>query len=123
MTHLRRYDSTQMDWQPHPTAQSIRTKIFEGRMSDTGYDTILVQLAPGQWIDWHRHPESFETVYIIQGSGKVFEADDEAQQTNAAGLDLAPGVVVTIPVGLRHAATNTGDQMLLILAFHAPATL
>jgi len=123
MTGLRRYDSTQMDWQSHPTQHSIQTKIFESRLSDAGYDTVLVQLAPGKRIEWHRHAESSETVYVIQGRGQIFEAEDEAHQADAAGLDLSPGVVVTIPVGLRHAAANTGDQTMLILAFHSPATL
>ena len=123
MTYLHRCDPGQMEWQKHPTVHSIQIKVFESRATGIGYDSVLVQLQPGKWIDWHRHPESAETVYIIQGSGQVFGVVDEAQQADASGLDLAPGVVVTIPVGLRHAAHNTGDQTMLILAFHCPATL
>lgn len=123
MTSLRRYDSGQMDWQKHPTVPSIRVKVFESRATGTAYDAAMVQLASSEWINWHRHPESSETIYVVQGTGLIFGVADEAQQADAVGLDIAPGVVVTIPVGLHHAVHNTSDQIMLIMAVHSPPTL
>ena len=120
---LRRFDTKDMAWQTHPTVHSILLKTFENKASGVGYDAVLVQLKAGDRIDWHWHPESTETVYIIQGTGKIYGVEQEAQQAGAEGLNLTPGVAVTIPIALRHAVDNTGSSDMLILAIHSPATI
>ena len=120
---LRYFNSDQMAWQPHPAVRTIMIKVYESRASQFGYDAVLVQVQPGNRIDWHYHAEASETIYIVQGEGQIFGAVDERQQNSTPGLNLAPGVVVTVPVALRHAVTNIGNEPLIIFAFHSPATL
>ncbi|MHB8627453.1 MAG: cupin domain-containing protein [Aggregatilineales bacterium] len=120
---LRYFNSNQMVWQPHPTVLTIMMKVYENNASQVGYDAVLVQVQPGNRIDWHYHAAATETIYIVQGTGQIFGAIDERQQNSTSGLDLAPGVVVTVPVGLRHAVTNIGDESLVIFAFHSAPTL
>ena len=120
---LRVFNANEMPWQTHPTVSTILLKAFENRASQVGYDAVLVQLRPNARIDWHVHPESTETIYIVQGQGAIYGAATEPEKISAKGSPLLVGTVVTIPIGLHHAVDNQGTEDLLIFAFHSPATV
>jgi mannose-6-phosphate isomerase-like protein (cupin superfamily) len=69
-------------------------------------------LAPGQSTIEHRHPESDEIYFILEGTGRMtVEGESE---------DVEPGDAVAIPHGHTHRLANTGDVALTFLCCCAP---
>lgn len=120
---LRIFDSASMPWTPHPTVPTLQIKPFENRASGAAYDAVLVIVPPGGRIDWHFHPVSTETVYVVSGTGVIWESESDPPADAALSAPIRAGTVVTIPIALRHAVDNTGDADLHIFAIHAPATI
>jgi quercetin dioxygenase-like cupin family protein len=122
MDELHITDLAQVDWQPHPTIPGVLTKIFENRASHDHADVLLVNIAAGGVIPWHVHESASETAYVLRGSGKLLSTRDSSQLDSAAETRFAEGIATTIPAGLWHSVQNSGDEPLLVFAFHTPAT-
>lgn len=73
----------------------------------------LVEVAPGQRaLPAHSHPNGEETIYIIQGEGKVLIGDEMS--------DIKAGSIMLFPQGVPHMLYCTGDMMLKGICFYAP---
>jgi len=70
-------------------------------------------LAPGQSTQRHRHIETEEIYYVLDGSGTM-EIDAETRP-------VGPKDAVAIPPGSRHKLTNTGENALVFLCCCCPA--
>ncbi len=68
----------------------------------------VVRVPPGPRTP-HRHPHSSEIVYVVGGTGRVWE-DDES-------TDVAAGDVVVIPAGTPHATVCTSGSDLVLVCF------
>jgi len=58
-------------------------------------------LPAGAMFDWHEHAGITEVMYVLAGSGKVFDEDGE--------YDYAVGDFFTFPADVKHKILNTGD--------------
>lgn len=65
-----------------------------------------VVLQPGEANVPHAHPESEDTIYILEGSGTVEDFD------NVQVYPLEAGCVVHVDPGTQHAVTNTGENVM-----------
>lgn len=66
-------------------------------------------LEPGQSNPLHKHPQSDEICYFVQGSGDVIIGDEIAA--------VQSGATVHIPKDVGHEIRNTGtEQMIVVLA-------
>ena len=78
-------------------------------------DTYLVKvnMPPGGFHDFHRHPEMNEILYILKGTAEQW-VEDEKQI-------LGPGESVYIDPNVVHATFNAGEEELEFLAILAPS--
>lgn len=68
----------------------------------------LVQLKPGEAVDYHVHIGESETYFIL--SGRASYNDD------GNIIEAVPGTVTLTPSGHGHGIKNTGDEMLVFIA-------
>ena len=68
----------------------------------------LIQVKPGEEVDFHMHVGESETFFFLSGKG--------IYNDNGTKVDIAPGMVTFTPSGQGHSVKNTGDEMLTFIA-------
>lgn len=68
----------------------------------------LIQLKPGEEVDYHMHMGESETFFFLSGKG--------IYNDNGNKVDIKPGMVSFTPSGQGHSVKNTGDEMLVFTA-------
>ncbi len=68
----------------------------------------LIQLKPGEEVQYHMHVGESETYFILSGKG--------VYNDNGNKVDAVPGMVTLTPSGEGHSLKNTGDDMLTFIA-------
>jgi len=68
----------------------------------------LIQVKPGEEVEYHTHVGESETFFILSGQGVYNDNGNE--------VDVVPGMVTLTPSGQGHAIKNTGDEMLIFIA-------
>ena len=68
----------------------------------------LVQVKPGEEVDYHMHVGECESFFILSGKGIYNDNGEE--------VEVAPGMVTLTPSGQGHSIKNTGDEMLSFIA-------
>jgi len=88
------------------TAQSI--KIAENDNATIS----MVRLTEGSGLDPHFHAEHDETIYVINGTGKLF--------VDGTWVELRPGSIHFNPIGKAHSAKQAGTEPLVFISAFAP---
>ena len=68
----------------------------------------MIQLKPGEEVDYHMHSGESETFFFLSGQG--------IYNDNGTHVDIAPGMVTFSPSGHGHAVKNTGDEPVVFIA-------
>ena len=68
----------------------------------------LVQVKPGEEVEYHVHNGESETFFILSGQGIYNDNGNE--------VDVVPGMVTLTPSGQGHSIKNTGDEVLVFIA-------
>ncbi len=68
----------------------------------------LIQLKPGEEVEYHMHVGESEAFFILSGQG--------IYNDNGKKVEVAPGMVTLTPSGQGHSIKNTGDEMLVFIA-------
>lgn len=68
----------------------------------------LVQVKPGEEVEYHMHIGESETYFILSGKG--------IYNDNGENVEVHPGMVTLTPSGQGHSIKNTGDEMLVFIA-------
>ena len=68
----------------------------------------LVQVKPGEEVEYHIHVGESETFFVLSGQG--------IYNDNGNKVDVVPGMVTLTPSGQGHSIKNTGDEMLVFIA-------
>ena len=68
----------------------------------------LVQVKPGEEVEYHMHIGESETFFILSGKG--------IYNDNGNKIDAVPGMVTPTPSGQGHSIKNTGDETLVFIA-------
>lgn len=68
----------------------------------------LIQVKPGEEVDYHMHIGESETFFILSGQG--------VYNDNGKTVDVTPGMVTFTPSGEGHSIKNTGTDMLTFIA-------
>ena len=71
----------------------------------------LVQVKPGEEVEYHMHVGESETFFILSGQG--------IYNDNGNKVDVVPGMVTLTPSGQGHSIKNTGNEMLVFIALIA----
>jgi mannose-6-phosphate isomerase-like protein (cupin superfamily) len=108
-----------LPWLPHPTISGIYVRAFQNEAAFAPTDVLIARVDRGGEIPWHVHPTDSEIVYVLQGAGILYSAQDE-QRSQMTDAPMRAGQGVIIPAGLWHSVHNTGDDALLALAIHTP---
>ena len=91
-----------------------KEKMFKTNLADfEGWDPrirlfSLIQVKPGEEVDYHMHVGESETFFILSGQG--------IYNDNGNKVDVVPGMVTFTPSGQGHSIKNTGDEMLTFIA-------
>lgn len=91
-----------------------KEKMFKTNLADfEGWNPkarlfSLVQVKPGEEVEYHMHVGESETFYILSGQGIYNDNGDK--------VEVAPGMVTFTPSGQGHSIKNTGDEMLVFIA-------
>ena len=81
--------------------ETLRYKV-SGDDTDGALDIFVVAVEPGSGPPLHIHHRQLETIYFAKGRYKV-QLGDETFRCES-------GAFVYIPIGVRHAFLNVGDQ-------------
>ena len=77
-------------------------KMLSDNVSTSKIEAMTDGFLPaGAMFDWHEHVEITEVMYVLAGSGKVFDEDGE--------YDYAVGDFFTFPADVQHKIVNTGE--------------
>ncbi len=68
----------------------------------------LIQLKPGEEVEFHMHIGESETYFILSGKG--------IYNDNGTKIDAVPGMVTLTTSGQGHSLKNTGDETLAFIA-------
>ena len=68
----------------------------------------IVQVKPGEEVEYHMHIGESETYFILSGKG--------IYNDNGNKVEAVPGMVTLTPSGQGHSIKNTGDEMLVFVA-------
>ncbi len=68
----------------------------------------LVQVKPGEEVDYHMHVGESEHYFILSGKGLYND--------NGNKVELGAGMVTLTPSGQGHSIRNIGDEMLVFIA-------
>ena len=68
----------------------------------------LVQLNPGEEVEYHMHSGESETFFMLSGKG--------IYNDNGTKVEITPGMVTFTPSGEGHGVKNTGDEKLSFIA-------
>jgi len=68
----------------------------------------LIQVKPGEEVEYHMHVGESETFFILSGQG--------IYNDNGNKVEVTPGMVTLTPSGEGHSIKNTGDEMLVFVA-------
>lgn len=74
-----------------------------------------VVLEPGEANDPHAHPESEDTIFILEGRGSVADLDNDAV------LEFEAGDAIHVPAGVRHAVRADRDSRIVSVGGPCPA--
>ena len=91
-----------------------KEKMYKTSLADfDGWDSrirmySLIQLNPGEEVEYHTHVGESETFFILSGKGVCND--------NGNIIEVAPGMVTFTPSGQGHSIKNTGDEMLVFVA-------
>lgn len=75
----------------------------------------LAVFPPGSRPTGHVHLEQEETIFVVQGRGRLVTPD--------ATADLEPGVSVFIPMGTFHATESDGPEALELVCLFSPPVI
>lgn len=103
-------------WAPHPVAEGVKIKPLVTK-KDHGPDVtcVLVKVPVGIEVPEHIHETQADILYPLQGRAEMYIE-------GAGKLELKPGVVVRVPIGVKHRIFNVAEDLLLYDVFQ-PATI
>jgi len=112
MTLPRVVDLMAGEWQEHARFPGIYMQALLSSSDNPLASVNAVRVPPGGEIGRHRHPQQFETVWVIRGN-PILTLD----QTE---VSLRDGQIIAISVGLEHALRNEGPVPVELLTFFTP---
>jgi len=86
--------------------------LAPGQFGSDQMAVTMVHGEPGSEQPMHSHPEAEQVYVVVSGTG-LMRVDDEAQE-------VAPGTLVFIPRGAKHAIRNTGSEPLVYVSATSP---
>ena len=95
--------------------RNLRWLVTAERLNSLHMSVCVIRVAPGETVrPAHSHPNGEETIYIIQGTGRVLVSGEVAA--------VREGSAVLFPQGAVHMLQNTGKEEMKVVCFFAPAT-
>ena len=95
-------------------SRNARLIVWLGVGAETA-NMNFVRLEPGEANVPHIHPESEDTIYILEGRGTVADFDHDRR------LRFAAGQVLHVPTGIKHAVYADRGQAVVSVGGPAPA--
>src|SRR5262245_36535803 len=99
-------------WQPHPRFEGVFLKALLTPGDNALANVSVVSVPPNAVVGRHRHLTQVETVYLLTGTAVLSLGETD--------LQLNPGQIVAIPIGMEHALRNAGATPVELLAFFTP---
>lgn len=109
-----KYDENNSIHIPAPFCRTI-TPVFmkdDFCITDCNFSIHITEWPAGSEIDEHFHPDSFEAMYLMSGTGKCIINDEEH--------DFIPDSMIVAPPNVNHKIMNTGQEVLRVLCVFSP---
>ena len=105
-----------LSWAPHPIAEGVEIKPLVTKKDD-GLDVtcVLVKIPAGIEIPEHIHETQADILYPLRGKAEMYVE-------GAGNFQLKPGIVVRVPIGVKHKIFNVTEELLIYDVFQ-PATI
>ena len=105
-----------LTWKPHPLAEGVQIKPLVTKKDDgLNVSCILVKVPTGVEIPEHVHFDQVDILYPLSGKADMFVE-------GTGTFQLTPGMVVRVPIGVKHKISNVVEELLIYDVFH-PATI
>jgi quercetin dioxygenase-like cupin family protein len=91
-----------------------RARRFEGVEHGADVSFFVIDYAPGDEVELHRHP--YQEVFVVHAGRARFQAGE-------ATIDATEGDVVVVPAGAPHGFANVGDAPLRMTGIHVAAAM
>ncbi len=105
-----------ISWAPHPVAEGVEIKpLVTKKEHGLNVTCVLVKVPAGIEVTEHIHETQADILYPLQGRAEMYVE-------GAGNLELKPGVVVRVPMGVKHRIFNVTEELLLYDVFQ-PATI
>ena len=98
----------------HPNNEGVFLKHFFGREDNDQINNMEVHIVPSFRIAPHKHEESTEYYYVVDGTGEFGDGTE--------WLAVSKGDTFKAPKGMVHSIRNTGHQTLVLFSTFYPAT-
>ena len=105
-------DSRSASWEEHPRIKNIWMKPLLTADDNKLASVNIVKIPVGGAVPRHLHEKEVETVYMLQGQGRLVLGQEER--------NFEQGQVVAIPMNLEHALINKGSEPIEIITFFTP---
>ncbi len=91
---------------------TVNRRIFPADLG-AGVEVIHGTLAPGGSADLHAHPQEWQMIFLLEGTGLLVLGDGE-------GEAVGPGAVVRLRPGTPHRFSVTGDSPAKVIVLYSP---
>ncbi len=95
--------------------RSLRWLVNADLLGAQHLSMCVIEVQPGQTVrPAHSHPNGEEVIYILSGTGRVMVSGEVSP--------VRAGCAVLFPQGEIHMLQNSGDMLMKVACFFAPAT-
>jgi quercetin dioxygenase-like cupin family protein len=100
---------------PKHTGTINRRLVGGSAVPSERLEVVLGELSPGGEAQWHKHPDSEQVFFILEGKCLIQALEEESI--------LEAGMAVRFPDGLEHRIEVLGDKKLRCLVIYSPPIL
>jgi quercetin dioxygenase-like cupin family protein len=100
-----------LEMEPHPKFKGVKIGFVVTKEKCSELSITVLEIEKGMEIPIHIHEKEADTIFVLEGKGKVF--------LNGEWKELKPGDVVVIPPQEKHGVV--AETFLKCYIVHAPA--
>ena len=86
--------------------------VFSPESTGSNFTLLRVEIDPGVKMPMHTHPDGFELMYYLSGTGEMTVGDEE--------ITVGPDVVVVAKAGVPHQTRVGPNEPLVCLCTYVP---
>jgi len=106
------YPSQEIAFEDHPLFDGVRIAKLVGKKDNMPLGSSILRIEPGVEIPVHVHDESVDSIYCLEGKGRIFR---DGQWKGLKGGDYC-----LVPAREQHGVRNDSGDILELFVVHCP---